>query len=497
MPLLATWCTEAQGALIPGYEGGVKNDMEYQELFVLTGEPVILKGSIQINQGRMRDGKRQDRITYKLQSEDKRITLSRNMTFDVHLEQDVNKKQVITVSQLSRFSENITVKRGSRQDRYTLQSCEINESTVTDMTPAVDYYSMNLGGKKVYNINRDEGTVTVELNGQGVGYEHAWGATETRNTTYVINVTRAMTVANEVYDVDWTGSVEVVQSYNKSRQLTYIENEPTQMSFRGGYLETVDEQAVASFNYSMPRFDENGLPKDRNRSGSLEIKLSSVPTQKRTFIPKLLDISGHWAQADIEKLVSLGIMAPKGQYFGPRAYATRLDFARGLAQLTNIVERAARFAEVENNLRRPTNKKSEPEDPVFDDISAQGQDMEYVKSLYSTGIMQGVGPRRFGPEQILTRAQAVTIIIRALGLEYLAPNPPYSIGFRDDSDIPAWAQDAVYAAKQLGLAQGDSVGYFRPNDPMTKAEAAAFLNRFIVYLQRDIQRDFRDRIINY
>lgn len=498
LPLFSP-CSKAHGELLPGYEGGIQNDMEYQEFFVLTGEPVILKGTIKVNQGRMRDGKRQDRLTYKLQSEDKKITLSRNMTYDVYLEQDVNKQQVITVSKLTRFSENISVKGdGNRADRYTLQNCEINGSTITDMAPAVDHYSMNLGGKKVYAINRDEGTVTVELDGTGVGCEHAWGATETRNTTFVIDVNRSMTVSNKVYDVNWTGMVEVVQSFNKTRQLSYVENEPTQMSFKGGYLETITEESVARFNYSLPRFDNNGLPREgRNRSDEVEIKLSSVPNQRRTFIPKLLDISGHWAQADIERLVSLGIMEPKGQYFGPKANATRMDFARGLAQLTNIIERAGRLSKVEANLPRSRQNTPSPEIAVFDDIPSQGQDMKYVQSLQATGIMQGVGTRRFGPEQTLTRAQAVTAIIRALGLEHMAPNPPYSIGFVDDRDIPPWAKDAIYVAKRNGLAQGDSAGFFRPNDPMTKAEAAAFLNRFITYLQRDLKQDFRDRIINY
>ena len=55
----------------------------------------------------------------------------------------------------------------------------------------------------------------------------------------------------------------------------------------------------------------------------------------------------------------------------------------------------------------------------------------------------------------------------------------------------------MYVARQIGLARGDMAGYFPPSDPMTKGEAAAFLNRFITLSSKDLKKDFKDRIINY
>ena len=79
----------------------------------------------------------------------------------------------------------------------------------------------------------------------------------------------------------------------------------------------------------------------------------------------------------------------------------------------------------------------------------------------------------------------------------MAPTPGYSTGFADDSKIPAWAKDSIYAAREIGLVQGDSYGYVHPDEVMTRAEAAAFLYRFIRYLQNDIKKDYRDRILYY
>jgi hypothetical protein len=482
---------------MPGYDGGIKNDMEYKELFVLTGKPVILKGDIKINEGAMRKGKRQDRVNFTLESDDKNISLRRNMTFEVSLEEDTKKRQYITVSELTRFSESITVKgEGRRSDRYKLEKCELYSSTVTDMAPAVDYYSLNIRGKKLYSVNRDEGELSVEINGSGVGYEHAWGATETVTLDYLIDYKGEKTIEESVYSADWNGSMQVVESFNTTRDITYIPNEPSQISFRGGYLETIQGEQVARYSYSLPRFDKKGIPlKGEFSKDDVELKLSTVPTQKRTFIPKTLDVPGHWAQEDIERLLSLGIMEPKGSYFGPHVYAKRLTFAQGVAKVTDIINRGKAIADVKKNVAQKKGEALPQEETPFSDIS--DKDMVYLENLASTGVMQGIGPKRFGPDQVLTRDQAITIMIRALGLEHLAPNPPYDTGFADDCEIPAWARDSVYVARQIGLARGDMAGYFRPSDPMTKGEAAAFLNRFITYLQKDLKKDFKDRIINY
>jgi hypothetical protein len=483
---------------LPGYEGGIKNDMEYRELFVLTGKPVLLKGEMKHYIGAMRDGKRQDRLTYRLESEDKDIALNRSMTFDVRLEEDKQKRQVVTLYELVRFSESINVKsQGRRADRYTLDKCELYSSTVTDMSPAVDYYSLSIKGKRVYLINRDEGSAIVELSGSGVGYEHAWGATETRDTDYIISVKRDTVSAEGATTEEWVGSQRVIQSFNRTRDLAYVPNEPTQISFKGGYLETVKDESVARYSYNLPRFDKEGnILKDRYVKDEHEIKLSTVPTQKRTFVPKILDIGGHWAEGEIDKMLSIGVLSPTGQYFGPRSPATRLTFARGVARLLNIVERGEKMTQISENLSRRRMKRPEEPPPPFDDIKSNGEDLEYIKNLDITGVMQGVGPGRFGPNQVLTRAQAVTIMIRSLGLEHLAPNPPYHTGFGDDMDIPTWSKDAVYVARGIGLAHGDMAGYFRPHDPMTNGEAAAFLSRFLTYLQVDLKKDFRERIIS-
>jgi len=53
----------------------------------------------------------------------------------------------------------------------------------------------------------------------------------------------------------------------------------------------------------------------------------------------------------------------------------------------------------------------------------------------------------------------------------------------------------VYAAVEIGLVSGDAYGNLNPNEVLSRAEAAVLMYRFIRYLQSDIKRDYRDRIL--
>lgn len=49
--------------------------------------------------------------------------------------------------------------------------------------------------------------------------------------------------------------------------------------------------------------------------------------------------------------------------------------------------------------------------------------------------------------------------------------------FKDQNEIPAWAEKAVKEAAEKGLMLGDEKGNFNPNDPVTRAELAVVLSR--------------------
>jgi len=267
-----------------------------------------------------------------------------------------------------------------------------------------------------------------------------------------------------------------------------MSNTPSQISFSGGYILTEQEENVLKYSYDMPRFNEDGTLKPQRNLDTKSLSLQSSPTNERLNIPAMRDILGHWAEKDILFLASIKALYPNSTNIGPSLAINRGDFARAVAIIMAVQKEEVPAP------RRGTvvEEKAAP----FVDVGKEVSNQEYIQAVYEKGIMQGVGQDRFAPNQSLTKAQAITVLVRALGFENLAPLYNYSTGFRDDTEIPSWAKGSVYVAKELGLVNGTPDGYLQPNKAMTKAEAATMLVNFINYLQRDLRYDYRERILN-
>jgi hypothetical protein len=99
---------------------------------------------------------------------------------------------------------------------------------------------------------------------------------------------------------------------------------------------------------------------------------------------------------------------------------------------------------------------------------------KHVDRLAGLGITRGcaVDPLRFCPDQPVTRAQMAVLLNRAFELE-----PAAAAGFADTRGSFAAADiDALYAS---GITRGCAVDPLRfcPDQPVTRAQMAAFLNR--------------------
>ena len=82
----------------------------------------------------------------------------------------------------------------------------------------------------------------------------------------------------------------------------------------------------------------------------------------------------------------------------------------------------------------------------------------------------------FKPTDTITRAEAATIFYRLLTD---ATRKAYATSYNSFKDVPAtaWYNTAVSTMAKLGIVNGGADGYFRPNDPITRAEIAAMIAR--------------------
>ncbi|GAA4720702.1 phosphodiester glycosidase family protein [Brevibacillus fulvus] len=123
-----------------------------------------------------------------------------------------------------------------------------------------------------------------------------------------------------------------------------------------------------------------------------------------------------------------------------------------------------------------------PDGVAFFDIIHHPAQAE-ITSLAQRGLVKGLTEDLFGPEVSLTRAQYVTLLARAFQWEL--PDDP-RLNFKDA--VPAYAQAAVQAAMEKGLVKGYPDQTFRPDQAVTRAEAAVILDRVLQKTAKPAQK---------
>ncbi len=162
------------------------------------------------------------------------------------------------------------------------------------------------------------------------------------------------------------------------------------------------------------------------------------------------DVSGHWAETSINKLVNAGAISgyPDGT-FKPDSSITRAEFATVLVKAFNL---------------EPRNGK------VFSDTSGHWAENS-IRTATAHGIVSGYNASNFGPNDIITREQMAVMIIIAANLT----NDEEGKTFADGPQISEWAKKAVGIASSKGIITGYPDNTFKPKANATRAEAVTVI----------------------
>lgn len=492
---------------IVSFEGGVigdptmeKSTYQYEELFFLAGEPVVLSGTVVVPD--IPEDKDKYKLTYDytLGNSEEKIAVTRSITYDVELDRRTDLNQTLYKAEISKFDEEIKVD----EDTYTLGGYLFDKSMLYDNTPAVDYYSGKIYGKKTYYKNgsdatTNEGKVIVEMSTDTlIGYEHYWGGQETQ----IINHDILWELPNPDYDPDdsksekvnrWKGLVTLRMSATNKKDFQYIGTDPQNISFRGSYIMDDKKENILQYSYELPLVDDKGVMDPvKMDKGEKNIRTDLVTDSTSLIVPKYKDIGGHWAEDSIFLLSSLGLFDTGSSYFAPDFYITRREFARAISHA---------IADIEPLTEQEKIKLSRKDDAfIFYDVDVKDPDYESIKFVKDNGLMVGEAggyiSDYFYPDRPMRRSEIIQVMVNALGLENLAPMPPYKTHYVDDAEIPVWAKDAIYVANEIGLVTGFSDGTIRADAYVTNGEAAIMLEKLIMHIKDDITFDYREKIIN-
>ena len=176
----------------------------------------------------------------------------------------------------------------------------------------------------------------------------------------------------------------------------------------------------------------------------------------------------NWAHSGVDFVLEHGYFSGTGaDTFSPKGNMTR-------AMMVTVLWRIAGMPEAEGPC-------------VFTDVRESAYYRRAVLWAGQTGMVNGISADRFGPDGLLTRAQAVTMLFR-----YFAPELPASggslLGFSDGDTVGSYARDAFAWAVENGIITGqagaDGGQYLLPNERITREQAAAILMRCLTETAR-------------
>ena len=186
------------------------------------------------------------------------------------------------------------------------------------------------------------------------------------------------------------------------------------------------------------------------------IMILTLTIQPNYSLTDFRDIRNHWAKEYIETALNRGIVSGYADgTFRPNAPVTRAEFAK-------MINRGL-------NLTKTT-------EMLFSDLSVYNWYYGDVSKAVAAGYMEGYKDFTFRGEWNVSRQEAAVVYHKLMPLY---KKDIELTRFSDDSEIALWAKESAMAVVDNGYMIGDELGRFRPEDPLTRAEACVSIVQFV------------------
>ncbi len=119
---------------------------------------------------------------------------------------------------------------------------------------------------------------------------------------------------------------------------------------------------------------------------------------------------------------------------------------------------------------------------VFADVEPDDWYCDAIQFVYDRGLFNGVSESMFAPDNILTRAQLVTVLHRYAGSPEIVKEDS---GFTD-VESQKWYGTPVIWASENGIVNGVGDGKFDPNGNITREQLATILYRYSILNGMDV-----------
>lgn len=166
------------------------------------------------------------------------------------------------------------------------------------------------------------------------------------------------------------------------------------------------------------------------------------------------DAYGHWAYEALAWAVDNGVMTGTSEdKLDPDGYLTRAQMAAMIGRLFGTYKSA--------DISRYT------------DVSRGSWYYGYIAQAVHMGTFNGYSDNRMGPDDNITREQALAVLARTICLPAAGISTLFH--FPDWNEVGAWAAGSVSAMVEQGYVSGYSDGRLNPQNQITRAEMAQIM----------------------
>ncbi|WP_160646132.1 S-layer homology domain-containing protein [Chengkuizengella marina] len=306
----------------------------------------------------------------------------------------------------------------------------------------------------------------------------------------------------EVEDKDITKALKKAKEVDQLViDLSTVETDTLDIQFNSESIEAVtdknDEAIIeivtdeVSYRLPVEEIDLDDTAKELGVSSDdleISIQINKLKDSKLTEEKNELDLASDVYEFNIE--VTSGEESVEIEYFsqyvervimGDKRFDPSLSIAVRLNENGTFTPVPTMFNGKEATIKSTSNSKYVI---VKNNVSFEDSNGWYqttIEKLASKYILNGISETKFAPNEVTSRSQLAAMLVRSLDLK---SNKDYASTFTDVKGTE-WFVDELNAAVEAGIVKGYNDNTFKPNDLITREQAAAMIYRAMELVQFD------------
>jgi hypothetical protein len=204
-------------------------------------------------------------------------------------------------------------------------------------------------------------------------------------------------------------------------------------------------------------------------NGKYYAKINSLTNSTYSVIwnpVEFKDVATHWAKVAVNDMGSRMVVTGTGNGdYDPDRSITRAEFAAVVVRALGLAQGTVQSG--------------------FSDISQEDWFNGYADTASDYGLIKGYTTAEYGPDDTITREQAMAILARAMeltGLKVSLTDSEISTllsGYSDGATVSDYAKKSVAMCIKSGVVTGTSATTLSPKEYVTRAEVAVMVERLL------------------